>query len=136
MRFAFILDPLPSLKARKDSSIAMMRALQAAGHAVWAIQQPAIHWSSLHGVCAEAVHLDMLDDDQVWFAEKMTHVVPLRDFAGVVMPPSCARTAGAATSSSAATMGCRFIVVSSAQVGQRGAEVDVHRHPADDQRRH
>lgn len=85
MRFAFILDPLPTLKAYKDSSIAMMRALQAAGHAVWAIQQPAIHWSSLHGVCAEAVHLDLLDDDQVWYVEKMTHVVPLRDFAGVVM---------------------------------------------------
>ena len=27
MDFAFILDPLPELKAYKDSSIAMMRAL-------------------------------------------------------------------------------------------------------------
>ena len=27
MRFAFIVDPLDSLKAYKDSSIAMMRAL-------------------------------------------------------------------------------------------------------------
>ena len=52
MRFAFIVDPLDSLKAYKDSSIAMMRAAQLAGHAVWAIQQPAIHWSALHGVCA------------------------------------------------------------------------------------
>ena len=85
MRFAFILDPLASLKAYKDSSIAMMRALQASGHAVWAIEQPAIHWSPLHGVCAEAVHLQMLDDDEAWFAEVIRHVVPLRDFAGVVM---------------------------------------------------
>ena len=85
MRFAFILDPLDSLKACKDSSIAMMRAAQAAGHAVWAIQQPAIHWTAAHGVCAEAVHLELLEDDSEWFAELNRHVVALRDFAGVVM---------------------------------------------------
>ena len=32
MDFAFILDPLPKLKAYKDSSVAMMRALAARGH--------------------------------------------------------------------------------------------------------
>ena len=85
MRFAFILDPLDSLKACKDSSIAMMRAAQAAGHAVWAIQQPAIHWTAAHGVCAEAVHLELFEDDTEWFAEINRHVVALRDFAGVVM---------------------------------------------------
>jgi glutathione synthase len=42
MRIAFIVDPLPSLKAYKDTSIAMMRAAQATGHAVWAVQQAAI----------------------------------------------------------------------------------------------
>ncbi|WP_301101217.1 glutathione synthase [Propionivibrio sp.] len=85
MRFAFILDPLDSLNAHKDSSIAMMRAAQDAGHAVWTIQQPAIHWSALHGVCAEAVHLELLEDDAQWFVEIDRHVVPLRDFAVVVM---------------------------------------------------
>jgi glutathione synthase len=85
MRFAFILDPLDSLKAYKDSSIAMMRAAQAAGHAVWTIQQSAIHWSAMHGVCAEAVHLVMLDDDTEWFVEMDRHIVPLRDFAAVIM---------------------------------------------------
>ena len=85
MRFAFVLDPLASLKAYKDSTIAMMRAAQLAGHAVWTIQQPAIHWSELHGVCAEAVHLEMLDDDDEWYAELERHVVPLRDFAAVIM---------------------------------------------------
>jgi len=110
MRFAFILDPLTSLKAYKDSSIAMMRAAQRAGHAVWAIQQPAIHWSALRGVCADAVHLEMLEDDDEWYVELDRHVVPLRDFAAVVMrkdPPfdmeyvsttwllQCAETEGA-----------------------------------------
>jgi len=85
MRFAFIVDPLDSLKAYKDSSIAMMRAAQDAGHAVWTIQQPGIHWSALHGVCAEAVHLEMLADDDEWYVEITRHVVPLRDFAAVVM---------------------------------------------------
>ena len=76
MRLAFILDPLESLKPIKDSSIAMMRAAQAAGHAVWAIQQPAIHWSSLHGVCAEAVHLELLDDEELEgvLAHELGHV--------------------------------------------------------------
>jgi glutathione synthase len=85
MRFAFVLDPLDSLKAYKDSSVAMMRAAQVAGHAVWAIQQSAIHWSVVHGVCAEAVHLELLEDDAEWFVEIDRHVVPLRDFAAVVM---------------------------------------------------
>ena len=85
MRFAFVLDPLASLKAYKDSSVAMMRAAQVAGHSVWAIQQSAIHWSALHGVCAEAVHLELLADDVEWFVEIDRHVVPLRDFAAVVM---------------------------------------------------
>ena len=85
MRFAFIIDPLDSLKAYKDTSVAMMRAAQAAGHAVWVIQQSAIHWSSQHGVCADASHLVMLEDDTEWFVVMDRHVVPLRDFAAVVM---------------------------------------------------
>ncbi len=85
MRIAFIVDPLRSLKAYKDTSIAMMRAAQATGHAVWTIQQEAIHWSPLHGVCAAAVHLEMLPDDQDWFVEVDRRVVALRDFRAVVM---------------------------------------------------
>lgn len=85
MRLAFVVDPLPSLKAYKDTSIALMRAAQAAGHAIWAVQQSAIHWSSLHGVCAQAVHLEMLADDDDWFVEVDRHVVALRDFAAVLM---------------------------------------------------
>ncbi|WP_291994332.1 glutathione synthase [Candidatus Accumulibacter sp. ACC003] len=85
MRIAFVVDPLPLLKAYKDTSIAMMRAAQAAGHAIWVVQQPAIHWSAVHGVCAEAVHLEMLADDDDWFVEVDRHVVALRDFGAVLM---------------------------------------------------
>lgn len=34
LRVLFVLDPLPALNAYKDSSVAMMRALEARGHAV------------------------------------------------------------------------------------------------------
>ena len=34
----FVVDPLAHLKPAKDSSIAIMRAAQAAGHAVWACE--------------------------------------------------------------------------------------------------
>ena len=85
MRLAFVLDALDSLKVSKDSSIAMMRAAQAAGHAVWAVQQPAIHWSTAHGVCAEALHLELLADNQKWYDERLRHVVALRDFDAVLM---------------------------------------------------
>ena len=85
MRLTFILDPLDSLKVAKDSSIAMMRAAQAAGHAVWAIEQSALHYSSLHGVSAEARHLELSDDDTAWYREVLRHDVRLRDFAAVIM---------------------------------------------------
>ena len=85
MRFAFILDPLESLKAYKDSSIAMMQAAQAAGHEVWAILQPAINWTAASGVCAEALRLQMLDTNYPWHTEIERKVCPLRDFSAVVM---------------------------------------------------
>ncbi len=40
MHVLFIIDPLPSLKAYKDSSVAMMRALSARGHRLSVAYQP------------------------------------------------------------------------------------------------
>lgn len=85
MRLAFLLDPLTSLKAYKDSSVAMMRAAQTAGHTVWAIQQHAINWSTGRGVCAEAVQLELLADDTRWYSEGEREIVALRDFDAVLM---------------------------------------------------
>ena len=42
MQFLFVIDPLDSLKAYKDSSITMMREAQHRGHAVWVCEQTAI----------------------------------------------------------------------------------------------
>lgn len=85
MRIAFIVDPLASLHAYKDSSIAMMRAAQAAGHAVWTIQQEAIHWSPLHGICADALHIELLADDHDWYVAVDRDSIALRDFKAVLM---------------------------------------------------
>ena len=44
MEFAFILDPLASLKAYKDTSVAMMRALHGRGHSLFALEQRDLFW--------------------------------------------------------------------------------------------
>ena len=66
MDFAFILDPLPELKAYKDSSVAMMRALARRGHRVYAVLQPDI--AGTRGTTdALASELDVGDDDHDWY---------------------------------------------------------------------
>ncbi len=84
MDYAFVLDPLPGLKAYKDSSIAMMRALAARGHRVFAIMQPDIAWDA-RGTRARAVPLELRADNRDWYTEGEAEERALRDFAGVVM---------------------------------------------------
>ncbi|MES2772050.1 MAG: glutathione synthase [Pseudomonadota bacterium] len=83
MRFAFIVDPLATLKTQKDSSLAMMRAAQAAGHTVLAIEQAAIHWSSALGVYAEAVPLHFNADGDMQTATPIQ--LALRTLDAVIM---------------------------------------------------
>ena len=85
MRFAFILDPLESLKPYKDSSIAMMRAAQHRGYEVWAIMQPSIYWVAKSGVRAKALRLSLNDENHAWFTEIGDEDLPLRDFSAVIM---------------------------------------------------
>ena len=68
MDFAFILDPLPLLKAYKDTSISMMRALARRGHRVFALEQSDIYWRD--GVtAARSRPLALHDDDHHWYEE-------------------------------------------------------------------
>jgi len=84
MDIAFILDPLPELKAYKDSSIAMMRALQRRGHRVFALGQADIFWD--RNVTRGAVRaLTLCDDDHDWYRAGEPELRPLRDFAAVIM---------------------------------------------------
>ena len=83
MDFAFILDPLPSLKAYKDSSVAMMRALAARGHAVFALEPADLYWEA-GTVRARTVPLTVAADDHDWYVEGAAEDRPLSAFAAVL----------------------------------------------------
>jgi glutathione synthase len=84
MDFAFILDPLHLLKAYKDTSVSMMRALVARGHRVFALEQSDVFWRD--GLtAARARPLGLFPDDHDWFQAGDAEERPLRDFAAVIM---------------------------------------------------
>ncbi|MDQ8022883.1 MAG: glutathione synthase [Moraxellaceae bacterium] len=84
MRIAFIVDPIEKLKAYKDSSIAMMRAAQARGHAVYSIGRDSL--SVRDGlVSARATALALHDDNHHWYVSGETAQEALRDFDAVLM---------------------------------------------------
>jgi glutathione synthase len=80
----FIVDPLESLKAYKDSSVAMMRAAQSRGHAVWATEQTTLHWTKSR-VSAHATRISLTDNDEDWYRPHESETRPLKDFAAVLM---------------------------------------------------
>jgi glutathione synthase len=80
----FIVDPLESLKAYKDSSVAMMRAAQARGHAIWAAEQTHLYWSK-NRVSASATRISLTDNDADWYRAHETETRPLKDYAAVLM---------------------------------------------------
>jgi glutathione synthase len=84
MDFAFIVDPLPELKAYKDSSVAMMRALVARGHRVYALGPADIFWD-MGRTRARVVPLTVRVADYDWYAEGAPEERALADFAAVLM---------------------------------------------------
>ncbi len=84
MRLLFVLDPLDSLKAYKDSSVAMMRAAQARGHAVFACEQPHLHWMK-NRVATAALRLSVTDNDEDWYRPHEAETRALAEFDAVLM---------------------------------------------------
>ena len=84
MKFAFILDPLGSLKPRKDSSIAMMREASRRGHEVYALGMPDLFVQD-GTVLGRAVPLAIDESDAGWCREGGSEEVPLAFFDLVVM---------------------------------------------------
>ncbi|CAG0969137.1 glutathione synthase [Rhodocyclaceae bacterium] len=84
MRFAFIVDPLASLKAYKDSSVAMMRAAAKRGHECWTVQRETLAWREGE-VVAEVVRVEPRDDDGDWFVAPERRRCALQDFDAVLM---------------------------------------------------
>ncbi|ODV04764.1 MAG: glutathione synthase [Thiobacillus sp. SCN 63-57] len=83
MKLLFIVDPLAGLKPYKDSSVAMMRAAVARGHAVFAAEASQLHIAS--GIaCTASVALEICADDD-WYRATQSDVRALKDFDAVVM---------------------------------------------------
>ncbi len=84
MQFLFIIDPPATLKAYKDTSIAMMRAAQARGHAIHICEQPGIAWRE-GTVSACVTPITLRDDDADWYRAGEPSERALRSFDAVLM---------------------------------------------------
>lgn len=89
MHVLFVIDPLPSLKAYKDSSVAMMRALTARGHALSTVLQGGLYIDE--GVVkAAATRIDLVDGADLhghtwWKETDSMQDVPVSTFDAVIM---------------------------------------------------
>src|SRR5574340_91687 len=84
MDFAFVLDPLPQIKAYKDSTVAMMRALAARRHNVHALEQRDLYWRDGE-TRASARPLVLAADDHDWYAAGEPVDRPLTAFDAILM---------------------------------------------------
>lgn len=66
MDVAFIVDPLPELKAYKDSSVAMMRELARRGHRLFALEQRDLLWDEGRAT-GRLRALEVTADDHDWY---------------------------------------------------------------------
>ena len=81
----FVVDPLAHLKPAKDSSIALMRAAQDAGHAVWACEVGHL-FADGETVFAHATPLTLLPrDSRDWRSEGSRETRPVAGFAATLM---------------------------------------------------
>jgi glutathione synthase len=84
MQLLFVIDPPDSLKAYKDTTVAMMRAAQARGHAVFVCEQTSLAWRAA-GVSAQATRIALTDNDEDWYRADGRSARPLAGFDAVLM---------------------------------------------------
>jgi glutathione synthase len=84
VEIAIVLDPLPELKAYKDTSVAMMRALQSRGHSLFALGQSDIFWDAGRTL-GHARPVTVADEEHDWYREGAVSERPLASFAAVLM---------------------------------------------------
>lgn len=83
MKLLFIVDPLVTLKGYKDSSVAMMRAAHARGHAVFAAETADLLIREGQPLAAcKALEVRMSDD---WYTAAVAAVMPLNELDAVLM---------------------------------------------------
>ena len=84
MDFLFVIDAPESLKAYKDTSVAMMRAAQKRGHSIWVCEQHELHWKEGR-VAAQAQRVSLTDNDEDWYRPHESSARRLGDFSAVLM---------------------------------------------------
>ncbi len=84
MDFLFIADPLESFKVKKDSTLAMMRAAQQAGHHLWFCQSRNILWKD-DLVVADCQTLVVKPSASSWFELGAIEARPLKSFSALLM---------------------------------------------------
>ena len=84
MDFLFVIDAPDSLKAYKDTSVAMMRAAQQRGHAVWVCEQESLHWAK-GAVAAAAQRISLTDNDEDWYRPHEKQTRALTGFGATLM---------------------------------------------------
>jgi glutathione synthase len=84
MDFLFIADPLESFKIKKDSTLAIMRAAQTAGHRLWFCQSRNILWKD-DLVVADCQTLAVKPGSTSWFELGSMGSRSLKSFSAVLM---------------------------------------------------
>jgi len=83
----FVIDPLPSLKAYKDSTVAMMRTAAGRGHDIWTCTPAEMQWREGR-VTARAIRIRLLpvdDKSSPWYVELDSGARALAGFDAVLM---------------------------------------------------
>ena len=84
MRVAFVIDPLESLQPHHDTSVALMEALQARGHDVFAFEMSALFFAA-GGAWATVQQLQLAPGKTPWYAVVQTESLPLSSMDAVWM---------------------------------------------------
>jgi len=84
MDFLFIADPLESFKVKKDSTLAIMRAAQEAGHRLWFCQSRNILWKD-DLVVGDCQTLVVKPSSASWFELGASESRSLKSFSAVLM---------------------------------------------------
>lgn len=84
MDILFIADPLESFKIKKDSTLAIMRAAQEAGHRLWFCQSRNILWRD-ELVVADCRALAVIPSASSWFELGSLESRSLKSFTAVLM---------------------------------------------------
>ncbi|MFZ9962409.1 MAG: glutathione synthase [Burkholderiales bacterium] len=84
MKLLFILDPLETLKIKKDTSFAMMSEAQTRGHEIWVCLQSDLVWDQ-GKISIDATHIEILGEQAKWYKEITSETKTPSDFDSAIM---------------------------------------------------